>query len=119
MKVIIIGAGQSGLVACKTFIEQGYDVIVFEKSSHNGLFYTIPEQDYFRWSSSRYISGFSDYPIPDEITVWLTIRQYQRYLESTRSISAFDKYIHYNCKVTSAYPNKKGWMVVYEKWKLL
>ena len=115
MKVIIIGAGQSGLVACKTFIEQGYDVMVFEKSVHNGLFYTIPEQDYFRWSSSRYISGFSDYPIPDEGTAWLTIRQYQRYLESYKKHFSLDKFIHYNCKVISAYPNKKGWMVVYDK----
>ena len=114
MKVIIIGSGQSGLVACKTFIEEGYDVRVLEKTSNNGLFYSIPEKDYFRWSSSRYISGFSDFPIPDQGTAWLTLRQYQHYLESYKQYFGLEKYIDYNCNVIQATPNKSGWKVTYE-----
>lgn len=60
MKVCVIGAGQSGLVSYKTFVEAGYNVIVLEQSGTNGLYHNIKEKDYFRWSSSRYISGFSD-----------------------------------------------------------
>ena len=45
MNVCIIGAGQSGLVTCKTFVEQGFNVIVLEKNSHNGLFHNIPEKN--------------------------------------------------------------------------
>ena len=44
MNVCIIGAGQSGLVTCKTFVEQGFNVIVLE-NSHNGLFHNIPEKN--------------------------------------------------------------------------
>ena len=38
MKVIIIGGGQSGLVTCKTFVENGLDTVVLEKGDTNGLF---------------------------------------------------------------------------------
>ena len=73
MKICIIGAGQSGLVTCKTFTEQNNEVLVFEKSNSNGLFSKIPEGDYFRWSSSRYVSGYSDFPIPDSYPTWMSL----------------------------------------------
>ena len=76
MNICIIGAGQSGLVTCKTFIEQGFNVIVLEKNSNNGLFHKIPEKDYFKWSSSRYVSGYSDFPIPKSYPAWMTIKQF-------------------------------------------
>ena len=41
-EVCIIGAGQSGLVTCKTFAECGKNVIVLEKCDHCiGMFSTI------------------------------------------------------------------------------
>ena len=58
MKVVIIGGGQSGLVACKTFVESGYNVVVLEKSDKNGLFNNILEKEIFKWSSSKFVSGF-------------------------------------------------------------
>ena len=60
MNLVIIGGGQSGLVTCKTFIENNFKVLLLEKGNKkNGLFSNVLEKEYFRWSSSRYISGFS------------------------------------------------------------
>ena len=42
--ICIIGAGQSGLTTCKTFIEKNYNVLVLEKSNINGLFNSIKEK---------------------------------------------------------------------------
>lgn len=115
MNVCVIGAGQSGLVTCKTFIEMGYNVIVLEKTNHNGLFSEISQKDYFKWSSSRYISGFSDFPIPKSYPVWMTIRQYYDYLISYRDNFKLNRYIRYNSKVlaTQQIANLK-WKVIYQ-----
>ena len=60
--VCIIGGGQSGLVTCKTMAESGKSVIVLEKCNGCiGMFSTIKEKDLFKWSTSRYMSGFSDW----------------------------------------------------------
>ncbi|WP_238846317.1 FAD-dependent oxidoreductase [Nostoc edaphicum] len=37
-QICVIGAGISGLVTAKTFIEEGYDVTVFEKQKGLGVF---------------------------------------------------------------------------------
>ena len=86
MSVVIIGAGQSGLVTCKTFKEKNYNVLVLEKNNKNGLFSNVLEKEYFRWSSSRYISGFSDFPIPKTFPVWMNFKQYCKYLELYKKI---------------------------------
>ena len=79
--ICIIGSGQSGLTTCKTFIEKGYNVVVLEKNnSSNGLFSSIKEKDYFYWSSSKYMSCFSDFPMSNDIPDWFTIQQYVDYL---------------------------------------
>ena len=81
MDLVIIGGGQSGLVTCKTFIENNFRVLLLDKVSKNGLFNNVLEKEYFRWSSSRYISGFSDFPIPKDFPVWMNFKQYCKYLE--------------------------------------
>lgn len=113
--VAIIGAGQSGLVTCKTMIEQGFRVIVLEKTKQNGLFYNIPQQDYFTWSSSKYVSGFSDYPIPKDYPIWMTLRQYYSYLQNYKHNFKLNQYIQYSSEVKKieAINNKTQWKITY------
>ncbi|QSJ17882.1 FAD-dependent oxidoreductase [Nostoc sp. UHCC 0702] len=81
--ICIIGAGISGLVAAKTFIEEGYTVTIFEKQKKVGGV----------WEKSRTYSGlttqnprdtyaFSDYPMPASYLEWPTAEQMRDYLES-------------------------------------
>ena len=62
--ICIIGAGQSGLTTIKTFSDQ--NIICLEKSNSNGMFKNIKEKNYFEWSSSKYMSAFSDFPMKKE-----------------------------------------------------
>ena len=114
MIVAIIGAGQSGLTTCKTFVEKNVNVIVFEKTNYNGLFNNIVEKDYFKWSSSKFISGFSDFPIPKEYPTWMTINQYINYLNSYKKRFNLDKYIKYNTEVINCIPKKDKWLITYK-----
>lgn len=113
--VCIIGAGQSGLVTCKTFIEQNRNVIVLEKcNSCVGMFSSIKEKKIFKWSTSRYMSGFSDFPMSKDIPVWFTIEDYINYLESYKKHFGLDEYIRYNCEVNKCYQNDNSeWIVKY------
>lgn len=114
--ICIIGAGQSGLTTCKTFIEKKYNVIVLEKSNSNGLFNTIKEKGYFKWSTSRSMSGFSDFPMPKNLPDWFTIQNYDDYLNSYKKHFDLEKYIHYNSKVISCKQNEfEEWIVSYNE----
>ena len=112
--VCIIGYGQSGLVTCKTFAEKNYNVIVLEKNNRNGLFNTIKEKNHFKWSTSRSMSGFSDFPMDKTLPHWFTIQNYVDYLESYKAHFNLEQFIRYNSTVTNCKQNeKKEWIVTY------
>ena len=98
--VCIIGGGQSGLTSLKTFKESGYKVILLEKCMNcNGMFSTIKEKDYFKWSTSRYMSGFSDFPMNKNIPVWFSIQTYVDYLNDYKQKFNLEPFIQYNSQV--------------------
>jgi thioredoxin reductase len=113
--ICIVGSGQSGLTTCKTFVEKGYNVIVLEKNNYsNGLFSSIREKDYFYWSTSKYMSGFSDFPMNKSLSHWFTIQQYIDYLDSYKNTFGLEKYIRYNSNVIQCKQNNTGqWIVQY------
>lgn len=112
--ICIIGSGQSGLTTCKTFIEKKYNVIVLEKSNYNGIFTEIKEKDKFYWSTSRYMSGFSDFPMSKDIPAWFTIQQYIDYLNNYKKKFGLDKYIKYNSNVIECKQNiNEEWIITY------
>lgn len=112
--VCIIGGGQSGLTTCKTFSDK--NIICLERSYDSiGMFSTIKEKDYFTWSTSRYMSGFSDFPISKDIPVWFTIQHYLDYLTSYMKHFDLEKFIKYNSNVINCFQNKnKEWVVTYQ-----
>ena len=96
--VCIIGGGQSGITTCKTFSDK--NIICLERTPNSiGMFSTIKEKDYFTWSSSRYMSGFTDFPMSKEIPVWFTIQDYVDYLYSYMNHFNLEKFIQYNSNV--------------------
>lgn len=113
--ICIIGSGQSGLTTCKTFIESGYNVIILEKNyNSNGLFSSVKEKEYFYWSSSKYMSCFSDFPMGNNIPDWFTIQQYVDYLEAYKNKFGLEKYIMYDSNVVNCEQNENSeWVVEY------
>ena len=117
----IIGAGQSGLVTLKTFLETTKNIIVLEKCDGcTGLFSTIQEKGAFKWSTSRYMSGFSDFPMPKTVPVWFTIQDYVDYLESYKAHFDLDPYIRYNSTVKKCYQTDTGeWVIEYNGTRII
>lgn len=110
----IIGAGQSGLVTCKTFSEKTQNIIVLEKDTSNGMFSSVKEKNLFYWSTSRFMSGFSDFPMNKNIPVWFTIQQYVNYLNSYKKHFDLEKFIQYKSFVTKCMQNEnQDWTIMY------
>ncbi|XP_067948678.1 flavin-containing monooxygenase 5-like [Watersipora subatra] len=70
-KVVVIGAGVSGLVTMKTMKQLGIDCIVYEAGDyHGGLWHFNPNRygvmEFTHINVSRYNYAFSDFPFPDE-----------------------------------------------------
>lgn len=63
-RILVIGAGPSGLVAAKTLVEHGYHVEVVEASRDIGGTFVNKAYDDGMLVSSRHITAFSDYRMP-------------------------------------------------------
>ncbi|GBG28516.1 Dimethylaniline monooxygenase N-oxide-forming 2 [Hondaea fermentalgiana] len=79
-KVLVIGAGPSGLVALKTLLEQGYEATIVETSNKVGGTFANKSYDDGRLVSSKFLTPFSDLRMEDADD-HPTIPEYVRYLE--------------------------------------
>ncbi|MDF5715910.1 MAG: FAD-dependent oxidoreductase [Rhizonema sp. NSF051] len=111
--VCVIGAGISGLVAAKTFLEEGYDVTLFEKQKGVGGV----------WEKSRTYPGvttqtvrdayaFSDYPMPASYPEWPTGEQVRNYLQSYAQHFGILEKIQFGMEVTNVERKTGG----HSKW---
>lgn len=73
-EVIVIGAGWSGLVACKCMLEEGLTVVALEKRSDVGGLWNYSDDPSVitvmkntRTTSSSSVTEMSDFPMPEEI----------------------------------------------------
>lgn len=81
--ICVIGAGVSGLVTAKTFIEEGYEVIVFEKQKAlGGVWEKSRAYPELSIQNPRDTYAFSDYPMPSSYPEWPSGEQICAYLES-------------------------------------
>lgn len=112
----IIGGGQSGIATCKTFSEKSNSIIVLERQNGcNGMFCNIKEKDYFRWSTSSYMSGFSDFPM-DTSKSWFSIKEYVSYLNSYKNHFNLERFFNYSSNVTKCTQESNGeWIIDYTK----
>lgn len=102
--ICVIGAGISGLVTAKTFIEEGYNITIFEKKAGLGGV----------WEKSRTYPGltsqntsdtycFSDYPMPKYYSNWPSAEQIRSYLISyAKHFQVLDK-IRFQTEVLHVY----------------
>lgn len=106
----IIGAGISGLVAAKTFLQQGFDVTVLEKSSGpGGVWQKIRSYAAVTTQTTRDEYAFSDFPMPGHYPLWPSGSQVETYL--TNYAIHFDvlRHIRFNTVVEDMHFNGKEW----------
>jgi len=84
MRVLVIGAGASGLVTAKTLRERGHEVnIVSDSERVGGTFENKAYKD-ARMVSSKFLTLFSDFRKPDA-EVHMSLKDYVTYLEQYKS----------------------------------
>ncbi|KAK1414465.1 hypothetical protein QVD17_30209 [Tagetes erecta] len=98
-QVVIIGAGISGVVACKYCISKGLNPIVFESQADIGGVWakTIKTT---RLQTFKGLYQFADFPWPSEVIQdFPTQKQVLNYLQSYASHFDVLKHIHFRCNV--------------------
>ena len=87
-RIAVIGAGATGMTATKACLEQGHDVVVYERTNYTGGLWryqeTLDENGTASVmkstiiNSSKEMSAFSDFPPPPE---------YPNYMHNTKMVS--------------------------------
>ena len=75
-RIAVIGAGATGMTATKACLEQGFDVVVFEKTNYTGGLWRYQDKlgengiasvmKSTIINTSKEMSAFSDFPPPEE-----------------------------------------------------
>ncbi len=103
-KYCIIGAGPSGLVAAKTFMQRGILFDCFEREHDIGGIWNFgtPSSVVYETThllSSRDFSGFEDFPIPENYPTYLSHRLAMDYFRSYAKNFGLYDHIHFNKEV--------------------
>jgi dimethylaniline monooxygenase (N-oxide forming) len=127
-KVLIVGAGASGLTTLKECLSKGLSATVFEAQGHSGgqWRYTEPDANgqvhssvYHGcvFNSCRDTSTFSDFPIdPARYPVYFGHVKFAEYLDEYAEFFDLNRHIEYNTKVLASEQTKEGaWKVTYDK----
>ncbi|CAA7267885.1 unnamed protein product [Cyclocybe aegerita] len=104
MKVVIIGAGPSGLVTCKSLLEAAdteflFDPIVLEQEKSIGGTFRYRSYEFSNLVSSKQLTSFSDFRLPLSHPDHLTLDQYVEYLERYIEHFKLEARIQLKCKV--------------------
>ena len=84
-KVLVIGAGASGLVTAKVLVEQGFEVVVVEQSDRLGGTFENKRYADSQMVSSKYLTCFSDFRAPPEADTHMMLADYVEYLKETQA----------------------------------
>jgi len=89
LRICIIGAGASGITAAKACLEEGLDVVVYEKTGYTAGLWTYQDRGIdgissvmksTRSNTSKEMSSFSDFPPPKE---------FPNYMHNTKMVFQF------------------------------
>ena len=109
-KVIVIGAGPSGLTSAKYLSQSGItDLLVLEKQKGVGGLWN-PEEGHI-WNNlitnvSKYTCAFSDFPWPEDTPMFPKGRSLYQYMKNYSDHFGVTNYIQFGSKVTSVVRNE-------------
>ncbi|TFK60658.1 FAD/NAD-P-binding domain-containing protein [Pluteus cervinus] len=117
MKVVIIGAGPSGLVTCKTLLEAStsvypFDPVILEQEDNLGGTFRYRSYENSQLVSSKQLTSFSDFRLPLSHPDHLTLEEYVDYLAAYAHNFGVDRRIQYGCKVINVSRHPEGGHVV-------
>lgn len=116
--VIVIGAGWSGLCACKYMLEEGLSVVALEKREDIGGVWLYTEDPTIpsvmratQCTSSSTVTEMSDYPMPEEIGMFPHHTDVLEYLRSYAREFNLLPHIKFNSAVKEAVKRGNAWRV--------
>lgn len=119
LDAVIIGAGPSGLILAKRLAQTKATFKVYEKHHDVGGIWDInakgsPMYDSAHFISSRTLSGFDDFPMPEDYPDYPNHEQLLAYIKSYADAFDLKKHIQFNTTVTrAAQDKKKKWHVFF------
>ena len=121
VRVCVIGAGPSGIAAAKNALQFGFEVVVFEKNDRVGGNWVFDARtghssvyENTHIISSKTLSEYEDYPMPDDYPDYPNHSQLQAYFESyARHFHVYER-IRFNHTVMRVTRTEAGkWLVEY------
>ncbi|KAI3324535.1 FAD/NAD(P)-binding domain-containing protein [Xylariaceae sp. AK1471] len=118
VRIAVIGLGPAGLTALKSLREEGFNVVAFERrNAIGGLWAFSNDASYTSalketvCNVSRFVSGFSDFPMPNEYPPFLTSSQVAEYFESYASHFNLHPHVRFGTTVNRVTRNTAddGW----------
>ncbi|WP_317930483.1 flavin-containing monooxygenase [Halioxenophilus sp. WMMB6] len=99
-KVIVVGAGLSGLAVLKELLEAGLDVTCYEMNSDiGGVFSDMASYDSVMLTVSNHFMAYSDYMPYEEPTRFWTRKEYKDYLDRYAEHFDLRKHIRFGYKL--------------------
>ncbi|MCR9277133.1 MAG: NAD(P)-binding domain-containing protein [Pseudomonadaceae bacterium] len=112
LPVCVVGAGPTGLVATKTLLEAGLEVVCLEGSDRVGGHWSIDNPngrsavyESLTTNTTKRMSRFSDFQMPNDWPDFPTHRQVQQWLVSYADKFGLMSHIHLGWEVINAQPN--------------
>ena len=116
-KIIIVGAGPSGIIAAKTAKKLGLEPIIFEAKDEIGGVWSLKNNmiwNSLRTNLSKYSCMFSDFPWPSEIEEFPTGIAVNQYLHDFCQFHDLSDCIRLNSKVLKLEFKEEKWLVSVE-----
>ena len=118
--VAVIGAGASGLATAKCLREDNHQPVIFEKSDRlGGLWAYRPERggtfSTVHFQHSKYVSAFSDYPMPEDCSEFPHHSEVLKYLHDYADNFGLRDCIQFRSAVENVTKKGEGWEVTINK----
>ncbi|KAM4054539.1 flavin-binding monooxygenase-like domain-containing protein [Hirsutella rhossiliensis] len=120
VKIAVIGLGPAGLTAIKALREEGFDVVGFERRDRvGGIWAYSPNPNYTSVihdtvsNVSKFVSGFSDFPILKEYPPYMTGTQVAEYFEEYARHFQLEQHVRFKTTVRRVLRDEldRGWNV--------
>ncbi len=113
-RVLVVGAGLSGLVALKELLAAGLDAVCFEAGRDiGGVFADGGSYEPLLLTVSNYFMAYSDFmPLDEELRFWTSV-EYKAYLDRYAGRSGLPARIRFETPVTGIRRLSAGWEVEY------
>jgi dimethylaniline monooxygenase (N-oxide forming) len=116
--VIVIGAGWSGLLACKYCVGEGLKTVVLESRDSIGGVWAYTDDQRIggvmkttHTTSSRCVTEMSDFPMPTDYPTFPSQEQIRAYLEAYCARFSLNEHIRFNQRVTRLSKRGALWQI--------